>query len=97
LNEGDVKASAFAMPLTSPAFRPGPYHLVDREYLTVTYRTDPDALRAIIPARAPTTVTLAERAGMRRRSVIDGPFLRGLFAPAPQDKEPHQSVVQKSP
>src|SRR6266481_2900983 len=28
---------------------PGPYRFVDREYLIVTYRTDPDALRAIIP------------------------------------------------
>jgi acetoacetate decarboxylase len=50
LNEADVKARAFAMPLTSPAFPPGPYRFVDREYLIVTYRTDPDALRAIIPA-----------------------------------------------
>jgi acetoacetate decarboxylase len=38
------------MPLTSPAFPSGPYRFVDREYLIVTYRTDPDALRAIIPA-----------------------------------------------
>jgi acetoacetate decarboxylase len=50
LNEADVKARAFAMPLTSPAFPPGPYRFVDREYLIVSYRTDPDALRAIIPA-----------------------------------------------
>src|SRR5258707_1507375 len=38
------------MPLTSPAFPRGPYRYVDREYLTVTYRTDADALRAVIPA-----------------------------------------------
>jgi acetoacetate decarboxylase len=50
LNEADVKSRAFAMPLTSPAFPPGPYRFVDREYLIVTYRTDPDALRAIIRA-----------------------------------------------
>jgi acetoacetate decarboxylase len=37
------------MPLTSPAFPPGPYRFVDREYLIITYRTDPDALRAVVP------------------------------------------------
>mgnify|MGYP003694460645 CR=1 FL=1 len=38
------------MPLTSPAFPPGPYRFVNREFFIVTYRTDPDALRAVIPA-----------------------------------------------
>ena len=33
MNEADVKARAFATPLTSPAFPPGPYRFVDREYL----------------------------------------------------------------
>lgn len=50
MNEAEVKASAFAMPLTSPAFPPGPYRFVNREFFIVTYRTDPDALRAVIPA-----------------------------------------------
>ncbi len=50
MTEDEVKARAFAMPLTSPAFPPGPYRFVDREFLIVTYRTDPDALRAVIPA-----------------------------------------------
>lgn len=45
----EVKRTAFAMPLTSPAFPPGPYRFVNREYLVVTYRTDPDALRAVVP------------------------------------------------
>jgi acetoacetate decarboxylase len=45
----DVRARAFAMPLTSPSFPPGPYRFVNREYLIITYRTDPDALRAVIP------------------------------------------------
>ncbi|WP_018913151.1 acetoacetate decarboxylase [Thiomonas sp. FB-6] len=45
----DVRRNAFAMPLTSPAFPPGPYRFVDREFLVVTYRTDPDALRAVVP------------------------------------------------
>lgn len=50
MTEDEVKARAFAMPLTNPAFPPGPYRFVDREYLIVTYRTDPEALRAVIPA-----------------------------------------------
>lgn len=45
----DVRRSAFAMPLTNPAYRRGPYRFYDREYLIVTYRTDPDALRAVVP------------------------------------------------
>jgi len=50
VTENEVKAQAYAMPLTSPAFVPGPYRFVDREYLIITYRTDSDALRAVIPA-----------------------------------------------
>ena len=45
----DVKARAFAMPLTSPAFPPGPYRFIDREYLIITYRTDRDALEKVVP------------------------------------------------
>jgi acetoacetate decarboxylase len=37
------------MPLTNPAYPPGPYRFVDREYLVITYRTDPERLRAILP------------------------------------------------
>jgi acetoacetate decarboxylase len=50
VTESEVKARAYAMPLTSPAFPPGPYRFVNREFFIVTYRTDPDALRAVIPA-----------------------------------------------
>ena len=46
----DVKARAFAMPLTSPAFPPGRYRFIDREYLIITYRTDPEALEKVVPA-----------------------------------------------
>jgi acetoacetate decarboxylase len=45
----DVKANAFAMPLTSPAFPRGPYRFSNREFLVITYRTDPGALRAVVP------------------------------------------------
>src|SRR6266581_4352126 len=49
MKEAEVKARAFAMPLTSPAYPLGPYRFVDREFMIITYRTDPDKLRAIVP------------------------------------------------
>lgn len=49
MNLTDVKAKAFAMPLTNPSYPRGPYRFVNREYLIISYRTDPDALRAVVP------------------------------------------------
>ncbi len=45
-----IAKSAFAMPLTNQSYPRGPYRFHNREYLIISYRTDPDALRAIIPA-----------------------------------------------
>ena len=50
MTEYDVRRDAFAMPITNPAFPPGPYRFVDREYLIISYRTDPVALQKLIPA-----------------------------------------------
>jgi len=50
MNENEVRERAFAMPLTSPAYPRGPYRFYNREFFIVNYRTDPDALRAVIPA-----------------------------------------------
>lgn len=36
-------------PLGSPAFPRGPYRFTNREYLNITYLTDYDALRAVVP------------------------------------------------
>ena len=49
MQERQVLERAFAMPLTSPAYPPGPYRFVNREYLIITYRTDPAKLRAVVP------------------------------------------------
>ncbi len=49
MNADDVRKNAFAMPLTSPAFPMGPYRFVNREFLIITYRTDPAVLRALVP------------------------------------------------
>jgi acetoacetate decarboxylase len=45
----DVRANAFAMPLTNPAYPRGPYQFHDREFVVITYRTDVEALRAVVP------------------------------------------------
>ena len=44
-----IKKTAYAMPLTNPAYPPGPYKFMDREYMIVSYRTDPAALAAVLP------------------------------------------------
>ena len=49
MNIQNIKANAFAMPFTSPAFPRGPYRFTQREFLFITYRTDIDALRAVVP------------------------------------------------
>ncbi|MER7080648.1 acetoacetate decarboxylase [Saccharopolyspora kobensis] len=38
-----------ATPLTSPAYAPAAVRFTDREYLNIVYRTDADALRAVVP------------------------------------------------
>src|SRR5712672_1134687 len=49
MNEREVRDRAFATPLTQPAYPPGPYQFVNREYFIITYRTDPEKLRALVP------------------------------------------------
>ena len=44
MREKELLERAFAMPLTSPAYPRGPYRFVNREYLILTYRTDPAKL-----------------------------------------------------
>ncbi|HUX79595.1 MAG TPA: acetoacetate decarboxylase [Alphaproteobacteria bacterium] len=45
----DVKKTAFSMPLTSPTYPRGPYRFINREFLTITYETDMDKLKAVVP------------------------------------------------
>jgi acetoacetate decarboxylase len=49
MRQEEVKQRAFAMPLTSPAYPPGPYRFCNREFMIITYRTDPEKLRAVVP------------------------------------------------
>jgi acetoacetate decarboxylase len=50
MEESEVRRRAFAMPLTSPAYPIGPYRFFHREFLIITYRTNPEKLRELIPA-----------------------------------------------
>ncbi len=38
-----------SMPIASPSYPRGPYRFIDREYMIVTYESDPDAIRAALP------------------------------------------------
>jgi acetoacetate decarboxylase len=38
-----------SMPLASPSYPRGPYRFIDREYMIVTYESDPDAIREALP------------------------------------------------
>jgi acetoacetate decarboxylase len=44
-----IRREAFAMPMHNPAYPRPPFRFVNREYFIITYETDPDALRAIVP------------------------------------------------
>lgn len=44
----DVR-NALAMPLTNPAYPKPPYKFYNREFFVITYRTDPELLRAVVP------------------------------------------------
>lgn len=49
MNATEIRERAFAMPFNQPAYPPGPYRFFDREFLIITYRTDPEKLRALVP------------------------------------------------
>ena len=38
-----------SMPAAAPSYPKGPYRFVDREYLIITYRSDPEAIREALP------------------------------------------------
>ena len=49
MNEHEVRG-LYAMPGDRPAYNRPPVKFVNREFLNITYRTDPDALARVIPA-----------------------------------------------
>lgn len=49
MKKSDLKKSAFSMPLSSPSYPRGPYRFINREFFTVTYETDMDKLKQVVP------------------------------------------------
>lgn len=49
MKQDEVHKTAFAMPMTNPSYPPGPYRFVNREYMVITYLTDMDVLRRLVP------------------------------------------------
>ena len=49
MKESQVRDRAFSMPLTSPAYAPGPYRFRQREYLIIAHRASGEKLRALVP------------------------------------------------
>ena len=45
----DVRKNAFAMPLNDPSYPKGPYKFYNREFVVISYRTDPERLRSVVP------------------------------------------------
>jgi acetoacetate decarboxylase len=74
MRETEVVKRAFAMPLTNPAYPPGPYRFVNREYLIITYRTDPAKLRSVVPA----PLELDEREALVKYEFIRMPDSNGF-------------------
>jgi acetoacetate decarboxylase len=60
MTEDEIRRNAFAMPYTSPAYPVGPYRFVNREFMIITYRTDMEKLRAIVPAPLEVTEPLVK-------------------------------------
>jgi len=50
MTEDEIRASAFVNPLGGHTYPRPPFRFVDREFLIITYRTDPQALARVIPA-----------------------------------------------
>ncbi|STX51949.1 acetoacetate decarboxylase [Legionella busanensis] len=50
MNESQIRENAFAMPLNCPSYPRGPYRFINREYFIITYETDMDILREVVPA-----------------------------------------------
>ena len=44
-----IRQSAFAMPVHNPAYPRPPFRFLNREYFIISYETDIEALRAVVP------------------------------------------------
>ncbi len=49
MRKEEVREKAFAMPLLSPTYPRGPYRFINREYFIITYETDFEKLKEMVP------------------------------------------------
>jgi len=50
MTEDEIRATAFVSPLGGHTYPRPPFRFKNREFLIITYRTDPEALRRVVPA-----------------------------------------------
>jgi hypothetical protein len=48
MKETDILTSS-SMPIASPSYPKGPYRFIDREFMIITYESDPNAIRDALP------------------------------------------------
>jgi acetoacetate decarboxylase len=48
MKETEILTSS-SMPIASPSYPKGPYRFIDREFMIITYKSDPDAIRDALP------------------------------------------------
>ncbi len=48
MNQNDVRELS-SMPLAGPSYPKGPYRFINREYMVISYETDPEIIRAQLP------------------------------------------------
>lgn len=78
MKASEVGKTAHSVPLTSPAYPKGPYRFVNREFLVITYRTDPEKLRAVVRRRSAIDIA-PNRGGTLCRPRRSGVELREPF------------------
>ena len=86
-----------SMPAFGPSYPYGPFHFVRREYLVVTYETDPEALRSALPEPlepAPGNLAVFEWMNMPDSSGFGDYEESGSAIPAFFDGEPCNFSVQ---
>jgi len=49
MKKSEILENIFSMPLASPAYPKGPYRFINREFFIVTYETDMDVLKNVVP------------------------------------------------
>lgn len=49
MDKEEILKNAYAMPVTAPSYSKGPFKFVNREFLIITYKTDIELLREIVP------------------------------------------------